>query len=99
MARFSNNVAFLSTKIFQKSYKNVDKGDKTDTYLSRNVAVRGTKETDMEYNTPFRTTLRNDERDEIKRIANEKGMKLTGYVDYILRRAIEEERRSSGRKQ
>ena len=53
----------------------------------------------MEYNTPFRTTLRNEERDEIKRIANEKGMKLTGYVDYILRRAIEEERRSSGRKQ
>ena len=53
----------------------------------------------MEYNTPFRTTLKDDERNEIKRIANEKGIKLTGYVDYILRRAIEEERRSSGRKQ
>ena len=53
----------------------------------------------MDYNTSFRTTLRDDERNEIKRIANEKGMKLTGYVDYIPRRAIEEERRSSGRKQ
>ena len=53
----------------------------------------------MDYNTSFRTTLRDDERNEIKRIANEKGMKLTGYVDYILHRAIEEERRSSGRKQ
>ena len=53
----------------------------------------------MDYNTSFRTTLRDDERNEIKRIAYEKGMKLTGYVDYILRRAIEEERRSSGRKQ
>ena len=53
----------------------------------------------MDYNTSFRTTLRDDERNEIKRIANEKGMKLTGYVDYILGRAIEEERRSSGRKQ
>ena len=53
----------------------------------------------MDYNTSFRTTLKDDERDDIKRIANEKGMKLTGYVDYILRRAIEEERRSSGRKQ
>ena len=54
----------------------------------------------MEYNTPFRTTLRDDERNEIKRIANEKGMKLTGYVDYILRRAIAEERESErkGRK-
>lgn len=52
----------------------------------------------MEYNTPFRTTLRNEERDEIKRIANEKGMKLTGYVDYILRRAIAEEREKKGRK-
>ena len=53
----------------------------------------------MDYNTSFRTTLKDDERNEIKRIAHEKGMKLTGYVDYILRRAIEEERRSSGRKQ
>lgn len=52
----------------------------------------------MEYNTPFRTTLRDDERNEIKRIANEKGMKLTGYVDYILRRAIAEEREKKGRK-
>lgn len=87
----------MSTKIFQKSYKNVDIGDKTDTYLSRNVAVRGTKETDMEYNTPFRTTLRDDERDEIKRIANEKGMKLTGYVDFLLRQAIAEEHERAGR--
>ena len=53
----------------------------------------------MEYNTPFRTTLRDDERNEIKRIANEKGMKLTGYVDYILRRAIAEERERAGRNQ
>ena len=52
----------------------------------------------MEYNTPFRTTLRDEERNEIKRIANEKGMKLTGYVDYILRRAIAEERERKGRK-
>lgn len=52
----------------------------------------------MEYNTPFRTTLKDDERNEIKRIANEKGMKLTGYVDYILRRAIAEEREKKGRK-
>lgn len=50
----------------------------------------------MEYNTPFRTTLRDDERAEIKRIANGKGMKLTGYIDYILRRAIAEERKASG---
>ena len=53
----------------------------------------------MEYNTPFRTTLRDDERNEIKRIANEKGMKLTGYVDYILRQAIAEEREKKGRKE
>ena len=46
----------------------------------------------------FRTTLKDDERNEIKRIANEKGMKLTGYVDYILRRAIAEERERKGRK-
>ena len=52
----------------------------------------------MEYNTPFRTTLKDDERNEIKRIANEKGMKLTGYVDCILRRAIAEEREKKGRK-
>ena len=52
----------------------------------------------MEYNTPFRTTLKDDERNEIKRIANEKGMKLTGYVDYILRQAIAEEREKKGRK-
>ena len=52
----------------------------------------------MEYNTPFRTTLKDEERNEIKRIANEKGMKLTGYVDYILRRAIAEERERKGRK-
>lgn len=51
----------------------------------------------MDYNTSFRTTLRDDERNEIKRIANEKGMKLTGYVDYILRRAIAEERDKQGR--
>ena len=52
----------------------------------------------MDYNTSFRTTRRDDERNEIKRIANEKGMKLTGYVDYILRRAIAEEREKKGRK-
>ena len=52
----------------------------------------------MDYNTSFRTTLRDDERNEIKRIANEKGMKLTGYVDYILRQAIAEEREKKGRK-
>ena len=52
----------------------------------------------MDYNTSFRTTLRDDERNEIKRIANAKGMKLTGYVDYILRQAIAEERESKGRK-
>ena len=52
----------------------------------------------MDYNTSFRTTLRDDERNEIKRIANEKGMKLTGYVDYILRRASAEERERKGRK-
>ena len=52
----------------------------------------------MDYNTSFRTTLRDEERNEIKRIANEKGMKLTGYVDYILRRAIAEEREKKGRK-
>ena len=52
----------------------------------------------MDHNTSFRTTLRDDERNEIKRIANEKGMKLTGYVDYILRRAIAEEREKKGRK-
>lgn len=51
----------------------------------------------MEYNTPFRTTLSDVERTEIKRIANSKGMKLTGYIDYILRRAIEEERTASRR--
>ena len=54
--------------------------------------------TDMDYNTSFRTTLRDDERNEIKRIANEKGMKLTGFVDYILRRAIAEERDKAGRR-
>ena len=53
----------------------------------------------MEYNTPFRTTLKDDERNEIKRIANEKGMKLTGYGDYILRQAIAEEREKKGRKE
>ena len=52
----------------------------------------------MDYNTSFRTTLRDDDRNEIKRIANEKGMKLTGYVDYMLRRAIAEEREKKGRK-
>ena len=52
----------------------------------------------MDYNTSFRTALSTDERNEIKRIANEKGMKLTGYVDYILRRAIAEEREKKGRK-
>lgn len=48
---------------------------------------------DMDYNTSFRTTLRDDERTEIKRIANSKGMKLTCYVDSILRNAIEEEKK------
>lgn len=52
----------------------------------------------MEYNkTPFRTTLSNDERNEIKRIADSKGMKLTGYVDYLLRQAIAEEHERAGR--
>ena len=53
----------------------------------------------MDYNTSFRTTLKDDERNEIKRIANEKGMKLTGYVDDILRQAIAEEREKKGRKE
>ena len=47
----------------------------------------------MDYNTSFRTTLRDDERTEIKRIANSKGMKLTCYVDSSLRNAIEEEKK------
>ena len=53
---------------------------------------------DMEYNTSFRTTLRDDERTEIKRIANSKGMKLTCYVDSILRKAIEEEKQRKKRR-
>ena len=52
----------------------------------------------MDYNTSFRTTLKDDERNEITRLAHEQGTQLTGYVDYILRRAIAEEREKKGRK-
>lgn len=52
----------------------------------------------MDYNTSFRTALRDNERIEIKRIASSKGMTLTGYVDSILRKAIEEEKKRKERR-
>ena len=52
----------------------------------------------MNYNTSFRTALDDSERREIKRIANSKGMKLTCYVDSILRKAIEEEKERKKRR-
>lgn len=52
----------------------------------------------MDYNTSFRTALRDNERREIKRIASSRGMTLTGYVDSILRKAIEEEKKRKERR-
>ena len=52
----------------------------------------------MNYNTSFRTALGDSERREMKRIANSKGMKLTCYVDSILRKAIEEEKKRKERR-
>lgn len=52
----------------------------------------------MNYNTSFRTALGDRERREIKRIASSRGMTLTGYVDSILRKAIEEEKKSKERR-
>ena len=52
----------------------------------------------MNYNTSFRTALGDSERIEIKRIASSRGMTLTGYVDSILRKAIEEEKKRKERR-
>ena len=52
----------------------------------------------MNYNTSFRTALGDSERREIKRIASSRGMTLTGYVESILRKAIEEEKKRKERR-
>ncbi len=47
----------------------------------------------MEYTGTMRTGLRPEERSDLKKIASSKGMTSVGFVDSILRKAIDENRR------
>ena len=51
----------------------------------------------MEYTGMRRTTLREEENKELKKIASSKGMTVTGYIDHILREAIRKEAENAGK--
>lgn len=45
----------------------------------------------MEYTGTYRTMLKTSEKRDLKKIAQKKGMTLTGYVDHVLREEIKKE--------
>ena len=51
----------------------------------------------MEYTGVYRTRLESSEKKDLKKIAQKKGMTLSGYVDHIIREEIKREAENAGK--